>query len=116
MCAARTEGGHLMARRKKYTPEFKAKVVIELLEGDGSLSAAAGRYQISPGLLSDWRRQLTDDAAAVFSMERDARDRRELAEEHEREVDNLNRIIGELTVERDYLQRSVRDVLGRDGR
>lgn len=49
-------------------------------------------------------------------MERDARDRRELAEEHGREVDNLNRIIGELTVERDYLQRSVRDVLGRDGR
>lgn len=46
-----------MARRKKYTPEFKAKVVIELLEGDDSLSAVAGRYQISPGLLSDWRKQ-----------------------------------------------------------
>ena len=105
-----------MARRKKYTPEFKAKVVIELLEGDDSLSAVAGRYQINPGLLSDWRKQLTDNAASVFSMEKDARDRRELAEEHEREVDNLNRIIGELTVERDYLQRSVRDVLGRDGR
>lgn len=73
-----------MGRRKKYTPEFKAKVVIELLGDDDSLSAVAGRYQISSGLLSDRRRQLTDNAASVFSMEKDARDRRELAEEHAR--------------------------------
>ena len=101
-----------MAKRKSYTPEFKAKVVLELLEGDDSLNAVASKYQISPGRLSDWRRQLTDNAAAAFSTESDAKAKRELVEEHERKVDNLNRIIGELTVERDYLQRSVKRVLG----
>ena len=101
-----------MTKRKSYTPEFKAKVVLELLEGDDSLNAVASKYQISPGRLSDWRRQLADNASAAFSTESDARARRELVEEHERKVDNLNRIIGELTVERDYLQRSVREVLG----
>ena len=101
-----------MTKRKSYTPEFKAKVVLELLEGDDSLNAVASKYQISPGRLSDWRRQLADNASAAFSTESDARARRELVEDHERKVDNLNRIIGELTVERDYLQRSVREVLG----
>ena len=101
-----------MTKRKSYTPEFKAKVVLELLEGDDSLNAVASKYQISPGRLSDWRRQLADNASAAFSTESVARARRELVEEHERKVDNLNRIIGELTVERDYLQRSVREVLG----
>lgn len=56
-----------MARRKKYTPEFKAKVVMELIEGDDSLSAVASRRGISPSMLSDWRRQLVDNASAVFS-------------------------------------------------
>ena len=66
-----------MTKRKSYTPEFKAKVVLELLEGDDSLNAVASKYQISPGRLSDWRRQLADNASAAFSTESDAR-------EHER--------------------------------
>ena len=73
-----------MTKRKSYTPEFKAKVVLELLEGDDSLNAVASKYQISPGRLSDWRRQLADNASAAFSTESDARARRELVEEHER--------------------------------
>lgn len=101
-----------MAKRKNYSPEFKAKVVLEYFEGNDSLSVVAGKHNISPGLLSDWRKQFTDNASAAFSTEKEAKAQKELLEEHERKVDNLNRIIGELTVERDYLQRSVREVLG----
>lgn len=105
-----------MTKRKVYAPEFKAKVVLELMEGDDSLSAVAGRYRISPGMLSDWRRQLVESASSVFSQEQQIRSAKELEQRHGEEVDNLNRIIGQLTVERDYLQRSVREVLGRTGR
>lgn len=101
-----------MTKRKTYAPEFKAKVVIELMEGDDSLSAVAGRYKISPGMLSDWRKQLVESASAVFSQEQQIRSAKELEARHGEEVDNLNRIIGQLTVERDYLQRSVGEVLG----
>lgn len=60
-----------MAKRNSFTPEFKAKVVMELIEGDDSLSAVASRHKISPSMLSDWRKQLVDNASVVFSREQD---------------------------------------------
>lgn len=42
-----------MAKRKNHTPEFKAKVVLEYFEGDDGPNVVAGKYEISPGLLSD---------------------------------------------------------------
>lgn len=104
-----------MAKRNSYTPEFKAKVVMELLEGDDSLSAVASRHKISPSMLSDWRRQLVDNASTVFSREQDIREQRRLEEKHGQEVDNLHRLVGKLTVERDYLQQRVEDTFGVSG-
>lgn len=104
-----------MAKRKSYTPEFKAKVVMELLEGDDSLSAVASKHGISPSMLSDWRRQLVDNASTVFSREQDIREQRRLEEKHGQEVDNLHRLVGKLTVERDYLQQRVEDTFGVSG-
>lgn len=104
-----------MAKRNSYTPEFKAKVVMELLEGDDSLSAVASKHGISPSMLSDWRKQLVDNASAVFSREQDIREQRRLEEKHGQEVDNLHRLVGKLTVERDYLQQRVKDTFGGPG-
>ena len=103
-----------MAKRKKYSPEFKAKVVLELIQGDQPISVVASKYDLNPNLLSGWRKQFLDKASEVFSEEQTKAEAARVASEHESEVDNLNRIIGELTVERDYLQRRVREVIGRD--
>jgi len=100
--------------RKRYPAEFKAKAVRELLEGGATLGEVASKYDVNPTMLSGWRRQLLDNAPGVFDAERSIKERREADERHEGEVDNLNRIIGELTVERDYLQRSFRKATGRD--
>lgn len=102
-----------MAKRKTYSPEFKAKVVLELIEGDDSLSVVASRYDINPTMLSGWRRQLLDNASVVFASEKEERARQAAAEKHEQEVDNLHRIIGQVTVERDYLQRRVQEIISR---
>lgn len=104
----------MAGKRKRYSAEFKAKAVRELLEGNATLSEVASKYDVNPTMLSGWRRQLLDNATEVFDSEKTSKDRRETAEKHESEVDNLNRIIGSLTVERDYLQRSFRKASGRD--
>lgn len=96
-----------MARKSTYTPEFKAKVVRELVEGDDSVGVVAARHGINSNMLSGWRKQLFDNASLVFSQEQRIREGRQSQAAHEKEVDNLNRIIGQLTVERDYLQRSL---------
>ena len=104
----------MAGKRRRYSAEFKARAVRELLEGNATLSEVASKYDVNPTMLSGWRKQLLENAKEVFDSEKTVKERREAQEKHESEVDNLNRIIGSLTVERDYLQRSIRKVSGRD--
>lgn len=93
-----------MTAKKVYPPEFKAKIVRELVEGDDSVGIVAARHHLNAGMVARWRKELFDNAALVFSQEREIGERSEAQEKRDEEVDNLNRIIGQLTVEHDYLQ------------
>lgn len=94
-----------MAKQKKYTPEFKAKVVKDLIESDESVNEISSKYGISSKLTYRWRKELLDNASVVFSQGKALKEKQKIEEEHRKEVDNLNRIIGKTTVERDYLQQ-----------
>ena len=100
-----------MTKKKVYPPEFKAKIVRELVEGDDSVGAVAARHRLNANMISGWRKQLFDDAAVVFAQEQEIKKGREAREKHEEEVDDLNRTIGQLTVERDCLQRRLHEKL-----
>jgi len=41
--------------RKNYRPEFKAKVVREILKEEKTLSQIAAVYEIHPNLAAQWR-------------------------------------------------------------
>ena len=41
--------------RRSFTPEFKAKVVIELLKGEKELNELAAEQQIAPNQLRKWK-------------------------------------------------------------
>ena len=97
---------------KAYPPDFKSKCVRELLDGDETLSQVASRNGIAPSLLSKWKSQVLENTGAVFGAEAEHRREAEAERARQEEVDNLNRIIGQLTVERDYLQREVRKAVG----
>ena len=101
----------MTSKRKRYTPQFKTQAVLELLEGDSTLSEVASKFDINPTMLSGWRKQFLENAPAVFEAEKALDQQRKADEKHEAEVDNLNRIIGSLTVERDYLRRDVRKII-----
>ena len=104
-----------MTKKKVYSPEFKAKVVRELVEGDDSVGVVAARHHLNANMVSGWRRQLFDNAEVIFAQDQAIRQNKQQQAAHQEEVDNLNRIIGQLTVERDYLQRGVRENLDRLG-
>ena len=97
---------------KAYPPDFKSKCVRELLDGDETLSQVASRNGIAPSLLSKWKSQVLENRPAVFGAAAARRRVAEAERARQEEVDNLNRIIGQLTVERDYLQREVRKAVG----
>ena len=103
-----------MTKGKSYPADFKARVVIETLREEKTVAQVASEHGLAPKLVSRWRTELLQNADRAFSADADADAReRELAE-HRREVDELHRIIGRLTAERDYRQRGLRDRFGID--
>ena len=102
-------------KRRKWLASEKTAVVLDLLQGDETVGQVAARYEVHPHQLAGWRRQFLEGASMVFEADKAARDVVIVEAAHGKEVDNLNRIIGQLTVERDYLQRRVQEIIGRRG-
>ena len=57
-----------MAKRKRrnFTPEFKAEVVLEALSGKSSQAELCRRHNLSEAQLSKWKRQVLENAATLF--------------------------------------------------
>ena len=43
--------------RVSYTADFKAKVIIELLEGDKTVNEVASKYDLLPKNVHNWKQQ-----------------------------------------------------------
>lgn len=90
--------------RTTYSPDFKAKVVIEVLQGEKELGEIAASYNLNPNMLRTWKKEFLQNAGRVFNerqVEKEAR-RKEAALEEERTA--MLKTIGQLTLERDFLQ------------
>jgi transposase len=68
-----------MSKRKQHHPEFKAKVVLEALKGEETVSELASRFGVHPTMIHQWKRALLEGASGVF--ERGSRKAPEVDEE-----------------------------------
>ena len=57
-----------MAKRKRrtFTPEFKAKVVLEALNVETSQAELCRQHNLTAAQLSQWKRQFLENAASLF--------------------------------------------------
>lgn len=81
-----------MAKRRSFTPEFKAKVVLEILFEDKSMAQASREYGIKDSVLSRWKQEFIERSPEVFERgtSRDDRDER---------IAELERMVGRLAME-----------------
>lgn len=56
-----------MAKRRKFTDQFKAKMALEALRGDKTIQEMAAKHQVHPNQVSTWKRQAVEGMADVFS-------------------------------------------------
>jgi putative transposase len=100
-----------MNKRNQYTAEFKTKVVIEVLREEGTLNEIASRYGINPVMLSRWKVEFLERAHEVFKRGPSATEK-ELEVEKEHTAD-LERKVGQLTYEVDWLKKKSDEILKR---
>ena len=55
-----------MAKRRRFTPKFKAEVVLEALRGETSQAELCRRYNLSENQVSTWKRQLLENVETCF--------------------------------------------------
>lgn len=92
-----------MRKRRTFTPEQKAKIVIEILKNEKTLSELAAEYEVQTSQLQTWKSEALDKMHQIFTKDSDELEK--VQKKHDSEVDELTRQIGQLTVEVNWLKK-----------
>ena len=88
--------------RRKFTAEFKAKVALEAIREQKSLSELAEQVEFHPNLIFIWKRMFLENASYFFNKNND--DKRFITEA-EKEKEELFKQIGQLKVVTNWLEK-----------
>ena len=96
-------------KRRSFSAEFKAQVVLELISGKKSLMEASREYNIKDTVLSRWKQEFVGKARQVFEQPQEVQER-------EARIAELERMVGKLTMQIELQKKvlSLADSLGRD--
>jgi transposase len=97
-------------KRRNHSSNFKAKVAVAALKGDRTVAELAEQFDVHPNQISDWKRQLMENADQLFGKGNQP------AEENEQKIQELHAKIGQLTMERDFLERGLERIHGPKGK
>ena len=91
-------------RRRKFSSALKAKVALEALKEQKTLAQLAQQYELHPNQISQWKQELQNNSAQLFTT------KRKKDEELEEKIPTkeLYAKIGQLEMERDFLKKSLR--------
>ena len=92
----------MMTTRKQYSPKFKARVAVEAIRGEKTLSQLGSQFQVHPIQIAKWRKAALEQIPELFVDGRTRKGRKE-----EADSDALYEQIGRLKVELDWLQKKV---------
>ena len=90
--------------RKKYTAEFKAKTVLSILQGDKKFNVICSENGLNPNMVRKWKQDFLQHAHRAFSADSENKAAQRKEEDLKKKNDQMLKTIGQLTLERDFLQ------------
>jgi transposase-like protein len=90
-----------MAKKKKHTARFKSMVALDAAKELKTLNELASQYGVYPAQISEWKKQLLNGLEGIFTTQQKSNNGQQ------KKLDELHRIVGEITVERDWLKKKL---------
>ena len=87
-------------QRRKHTAEFKARIALEAIKGIDTINAIAGKYEVHPVQVGNWKKELLDRVPELFERKNAAKNKGD-----ELERAQLERKVGQLSMEVDWLEK-----------
>ena len=92
----------MSAKKKTYSADFKAKVVLELLSNASTLNQIASKYDVTPQSLLAWKKQFLENASQAFESTKMSSEYKKEIQELQSNNDKLAKALGNTTIERDW--------------
>jgi putative transposase len=103
-----------MKKRNNYSAEFKSKVVLEVIQGTYTINEIAAKYGINPVVIGRWKSEFLERAAEIFKKGPSEAEKE--LEEKNIHVAELERKVGQLTYEVDWLKKNLSKLSDQTGR
>jgi transposase len=89
-----------MGERKRFSASFKAQVALEAIRNNDTISQLSVRYGVHPTQIQNWKVALERQAEGIFGKGRIP------AEDDEEKLSELERKVGQLIIENDFLKKN----------
>ncbi len=92
-----------MSKKKRtFSAEFKAKIVLELLTGEKTMAQVASKYEVTGRSLQLWKKKFLENASMAFDLGKATQSYKEEIFDLKKENDALAKKLGKTTIEKDW--------------
>lgn len=96
--------------KKKYTAEFKTKLILSIIQGDKEFNAICTEHNLNPNMVRTWKQEFLANAHLAFAAKTEQKTAQRKESDLKKKNDQMLKTIGQLTLERDFLQGCFRAV------
>ena len=89
--------------RRKFSSDFKSKVVLEALQERMTLEELSKKYDLHPNQVGQWKKDFQGNVGKVFHVASNSNEDRK----KDKLIDELYRQIGQLKVDNEWLKKKL---------
>jgi len=97
-------------KRRHHSPEFKAKVALAAVRGDGTMAELAEHFDVHPNPIQEWKKRWVEQAGELFARGSQSDG------VSDDTVQSRHAKIGQLAMENDFLARGLERTHGPRGK
>ena len=97
-------------KRTAYSTELKTKLVLEAIKGEKTINEIASENNITPNNLKNWKAKFLENAELAMEPAKAVKEYKDQNKELQSKIDEYARVVGKITVERDWAVGKLRSL------